>query len=60
MLRGIKQGSAVICAHPQDTSNPRAMEELMGSLDEDNDGELTFPEFWQLLGTLARKQGGFS
>ncbi|TNM93130.1 hypothetical protein fugu_018532 [Takifugu bimaculatus] len=44
----------------KDASNPRAMAELMGSLDEDNDGELTFPEFWQLLGTLASKQGGFS
>lgn len=36
------------------------MEELMGSLDKNNDGELTFPEFWQLLGSLASKQGGFS
>lgn len=36
------------------------MAELMGSLDADDDGELTFPEFWQLLGTLASKQGGFS
>ncbi|XP_056877690.1 protein S100-A11 [Takifugu flavidus] len=44
----------------KDAGNPRAMAELMGSLDKDNDGELTFPEFWQLLGTLASKQGGFS
>lgn len=36
------------------------MEELMGSLDKDNDGELTFTEFWQLIGNLASKQGGFS
>lgn len=44
----------------QDTSDPRAMEQLMGSLDKDNDGELTFPEFWQLIGNLASKRGGFS
>lgn len=36
------------------------MEQLMGSLDKDNDGELTFPEFWQLIGNLASKRGGFS
>ena len=45
---------------PQDTSDPRAMEELMGSLDQNNDGELTFSEFWQLIGNLASKRGGFS
>lgn len=44
---------------PQDTSDPGAMEELMGSLDKNN-GELTFPEFWKLIGNLASKQGGFS
>lgn len=32
----------------------------MASLDENNDGELTFSEFWQLIGKLAAKQGGFS
>lgn len=52
--------AAVICDPPQDTSDPQAMAQLMGSLDEDHDGEMTFPEFWQLLGTLASKQGGFS
>lgn len=36
------------------------MEELMGSLGKDADGELTFPEFWQLMGKLASRQGGFS
>lgn len=49
-----------VCRRPQDTGDPRAMEELMGSLDKNNDGELTFPEFWQLIGNLASKQGGFS
>ncbi|CAG10836.1 unnamed protein product [Tetraodon nigroviridis] len=44
----------------KDTGDPRAMEELMGSLDKNNDGELTFAEFWQLIGNLASKQGGFS
>ncbi|XP_075867918.1 protein S100-A11 [Nelusetta ayraudi] len=43
----------------KNASDPRAIEELMGSLDENNDGELTFSEFWQLLGKLAAKQGGF-
>ncbi|XP_060949002.1 protein S100-A11 [Limanda limanda] len=40
-------------------SSPAAVEQLMGSLDENNDGELTFSEFWQLLGKLASQQGGF-
>uniref|UniRef100_A0A3Q4BMJ9 EF-hand domain-containing protein n=1 Tax=Mola mola TaxID=94237 RepID=A0A3Q4BMJ9_MOLML len=44
----------------KNAGDPRAMEELMGSLDENNDGELTFTEFWQLIGKLASKQGGFS
>lgn len=46
--------------HLQNASDPRAIEELMGSLDENDDGELTFAEFWQLIGRLAGKQGGFS
>ncbi|XP_076611262.1 protein S100-A11 [Chaetodon auriga] len=37
-----------------------AIEQLMDSLDENNDKELTFSEFWQLIGKLASKQGGFS
>ncbi|XP_069032504.1 protein S100-A11 [Embiotoca jacksoni] len=40
--------------------DPGAIDQLMGSLDENNDGELTFSEFWQLIGKLASKQGGFS
>ncbi|XP_041664094.1 protein S100-A11 [Cheilinus undulatus] len=43
----------------KNASDPKVVEELMGSLDENNDGELTFSEFWQLIGTLASKQGGF-
>ncbi|CAJ1083327.1 protein S100-A11 [Xyrichtys novacula] len=44
----------------KNASDPKAIEELMGSLDENNDGELTFSEFWQLIGNLASKQGGFT
>uniref|UniRef100_A0A3Q0R4Q9 EF-hand domain-containing protein n=2 Tax=Heroini TaxID=318529 RepID=A0A3Q0R4Q9_AMPCI len=40
-------------------SDPAVIDQLMGSLDENNDGELTFSEFWQLIGKLASKQGGF-
>ncbi|KAL7381682.1 hypothetical protein ABVT39_009408 [Epinephelus coioides] len=43
----------------KNASDSKAMEELMGSLDENSDGELTFSEFWQLIGKLASKQGGF-
>ncbi|XP_059206534.1 protein S100-A11 [Centropristis striata] len=44
----------------KNASDPVVIEELMGSLDQNNDGELTFSEFWQLIGKLASKQGGFS
>ncbi|XP_047461390.1 protein S100-A11 [Mugil cephalus] len=44
----------------KNASDPGAIDQLMGSLDENNDGELTFSEFWQLIGKLASKQGGFS
>ncbi|KAM8841110.1 protein S100-A11 [Spinachia spinachia] len=44
----------------KNASDPGAIEQLMGSLDENNDGELSFSEFWQLIGKLASKQGGFS
>ncbi|KPP71740.1 protein S100-A1 protein3-like [Scleropages formosus] len=44
----------------QNASDPAVIDQLMGSLDMNNDGELTFDEFWQLIGTLAKKQGGFS
>ncbi|KAJ8290014.1 hypothetical protein GJAV_G00007760 [Gymnothorax javanicus] len=44
----------------KNSSDPAVIDQLMGSLDENNDGELTFLEFWQLIGSLAKKQGGFS
>ncbi|XP_042562758.1 protein S100-A13-like [Clupea harengus] len=44
----------------KNASDPAAIDKLMGSLDENSDGELTFPEFWQLIGALASQQGGFS
>ncbi|XP_028454160.1 protein S100-A11 [Perca flavescens] len=44
----------------KNASDPVVIEQLMGSLDENNDGELTFYEFWQLIGKLASKQGGFT
>ncbi|XP_020788521.1 protein S100-A11 [Boleophthalmus pectinirostris] len=40
------------------SSDPGAIDQLMKSLDQDNDGELTFAEFWQLIGRLASKQAG--
>ncbi|XP_061597770.1 protein S100-A11 [Cololabis saira] len=44
----------------KNASDPGVIDQLMGSIDENNDGELTFSEFWQLIGKLASKQGGFS
>ncbi|XP_072226854.1 protein S100-A11 [Leuresthes tenuis] len=44
----------------KNASDPGAIDQLMGSIDENNDGELTFSEFWQLIGKLASNQGGFS
>ncbi|XP_041961656.1 protein S100-A11-like [Alosa sapidissima] len=44
----------------KNASNPAAVDKLMGSLDENKDGELTFMEFWHLIGTLAIQHGGFS
>ncbi|XP_075995431.1 protein S100-A11 [Genypterus blacodes] len=44
----------------KNAGNPAEIDQLMSSLDSDNDGELTFCEFWQLIGKLASKQGGFS
>uniref|UniRef100_A0A4W6FCW4 EF-hand domain-containing protein n=1 Tax=Lates calcarifer TaxID=8187 RepID=A0A4W6FCW4_LATCA len=41
----------------KNSGNAGVIDELMGSLDENNDGELTFSEFWQLIGKLASKQG---
>ncbi|XP_068603627.1 protein S100-A13-like [Brachionichthys hirsutus] len=39
--------------------DPAAVDQLMGSQDQNHDGELTFYEFWQLIGKLASEQGGF-
>nr|XP_046256058.1 protein S100-A11-like [Scatophagus argus]XP_046256059.1 protein S100-A11-like [Scatophagus argus] len=36
-----------------------ALDQLMSSLDKNNDGELNFLEFWQLIGHLASRHGGF-
>ncbi|XP_069551623.1 protein S100-A11-like [Brachyistius frenatus] len=44
----------------KNASDPAAINQLMSSLDKNNDGELNFMEFWQLIGHLASKQGGFS
>ncbi|KAI5087223.1 protein S100-A11 [Silurus meridionalis] len=44
----------------KNASDPSAIDHLMSSLDENNDGELTFQEFWQLIGKLASAHGGFS
>uniref|UniRef100_UPI0037E9427F protein S100-A11-like n=1 Tax=Semicossyphus pulcher TaxID=241346 RepID=UPI0037E9427F len=40
--------------------DPTAIDQLMRSLDKNNDGELNFLEFWQLIGHLASRHGGFS
>ncbi|KAM6994295.1 protein S100-P-like [Tautogolabrus adspersus] len=37
-----------------------AIDQLMSSLDKNNDGEVSFLEFWQLIGHLASIHGGFS
>ncbi|KAM9353708.1 protein S100-A11 [Symphorus nematophorus] len=44
----------------KNASDPTAIDQLMSSLDKNNDGELNFLEFWQLIGHLASKHGGFS
>ncbi|XP_024154266.1 protein S100-A11 [Oryzias melastigma] len=44
----------------KNASDPGVIDQLMSSIDENNDGELTFSEFWQLIGKLASRQGGFS
>lgn len=51
---------SLLCDHPQNSADAGVIDQLMSSLDENNDGELTFSEFWQLIGKLASKQGGFS
>ncbi|XP_043073565.1 protein S100-A11 [Puntigrus tetrazona] len=44
----------------KNASDPATIDQLMKSLDENNDGELTFLEFWQLIGSVANQHGGFS
>uniref|UniRef100_A0A3B4TMF6 Pre-B-cell leukemia transcription factor-interacting protein 1-like n=1 Tax=Seriola dumerili TaxID=41447 RepID=A0A3B4TMF6_SERDU len=44
----------------KNAGDPAVVDQLMSSLDKDNDGELSFLEFWQLIGHLASKHGGFS
>ncbi|XP_028281906.1 protein S100-A11-like isoform X2 [Parambassis ranga] len=44
----------------KNAGDPVAIDQLMSSLDKDSDGELNFLEFWQLIGHLASKHGGFS
>ncbi|KAM3872809.1 protein S100-A11-like [Diretmus argenteus] len=44
----------------KDAGDPAVIDQLMGSLDQNSDGELTFLEFWQLIGRLANQHGGFS
>ncbi|XP_076009905.1 protein S100-A11-like [Genypterus blacodes] len=44
----------------KNAADPAVTDQLMRSLDENNDGELTFLEFWQLIGQVANQQGGFS
>ncbi|KAG7234192.1 hypothetical protein INR49_005511 [Caranx melampygus] len=44
----------------KNAADPAVIDQLMSSLDKDNDGELSFLEFWQLIGHLASKHGGFS
>ncbi|XP_029307997.1 protein S100-A11-like [Cottoperca gobio] len=43
----------------KNAADPAAIDQLMSSLDKNNDGELNFMEFWQLIGHLASKHGGF-
>ncbi|XP_062847960.1 protein S100-A13-like [Trichomycterus rosablanca] len=44
----------------KNVSESSTVEKLMSSVDENNDGELSFLEFWQFLGQLARLTGGFT
>ncbi|KAG9279360.1 protein S100-A13-like [Astyanax mexicanus] len=44
----------------KNATDPAVIDQLMSSLDENNDGELTFQEFWQLIGTLASRHAGYS
>ncbi|XP_026145539.1 protein S100-A11 isoform X1 [Carassius auratus] len=49
-----------VSADSQNASDPATIDQLMKSLDENNDGELTFLEFWKLIGSVANQHGGFS
>ncbi|XP_036948727.1 protein S100-A11 [Acanthopagrus latus] len=51
--------SSQLSNYVQNAGDPAAVDQLMSSLDENNDGELTFLEFWQLVGKLASQKGGF-
>ncbi|KAG8010047.1 hypothetical protein GBF38_014203 [Nibea albiflora] len=44
----------------KNAGDPAAIEQLMSSLDKNNDGELNFLVFWQLIGHLASEHGRFS
>ncbi|XP_022064111.1 protein S100-A11 [Acanthochromis polyacanthus] len=44
----------------KNANEPGVIDQLMGSQDADKNGELTFAEFWDLIGKLASKEGGFS
>ncbi|NP_001269112.1 protein S100-A11 [Danio rerio] len=43
----------------KNSSDPATIDHLMSSLDANNDGQLTFMEFWNLIGNVANKHGGF-
>ncbi|XP_059366187.1 protein S100-A11-like [Carassius carassius] len=43
----------------KNASDPATIDQLMKSLDANNDGELTFLEFWKLIGSVANQHGGF-
>ncbi|XP_026087652.1 protein S100-A11 [Carassius auratus] len=43
----------------KNASDPATIDQLMKSLDTNNDGELTFLEFWKLIGSVANQHGGF-
>ncbi|XP_071385378.1 protein S100-A11-like [Centroberyx affinis] len=44
----------------KNAGDPAVIDQLMSSLDDNSDGELTFLEFWQLIGRLASQHGGFN
>uniref|UniRef100_A0A3Q0RS64 S100/CaBP-9k-type calcium binding subdomain domain-containing protein n=1 Tax=Amphilophus citrinellus TaxID=61819 RepID=A0A3Q0RS64_AMPCI len=42
----------------KNAGDPAAIDQLMSSLDKNNDEERNFLGFWQLIGQLASKHGG--